>query len=540
MDKKLFTFKQFANEQEDPLVTGVTGSTDTPGKPETEREAKSRIATGIIKSLFGANVGLSGGVDSLIDQTKEVKESLPYRGCGASEPYKLEKNPISVMTIKILLNYLQEKKVGDYSKVIQELVEKRAVIIGIRNKLDVKKETSNQDRFTDALYFIPGNAKDGSGVTGPTGSTGSTGSTGTTLSDVWKNTKDAAVKYAENKKNKNKNESLGILEFIDRRISELENISESGLWSFEDFENINKERVFLIENRDLLESGEITGDEFIQLYEEGILGKVWGGLKSVGRGLVAGGKWVGKKLGLVGDDPKKNNQARTGDDDDDDDDSKSKATTTVPTGPTGPTERIPPASLGDKITPYQITTVPSLAYYGKKPMNPKGVGIKLPGQTLYIFQEGSLGSGTKYKMMVEGEPIKVGRYPIGVTKFESYKPAEVYTESCGMQIHRSSTKGVGICVGPWSAGCQVFADNEEWKDFISKAEKEQMNATKFYYGLIQLDDIPKEVMDDAMKGLVYQGAGVVASANTTGSTEATGSTGSNKKAKVLTNFGDIS
>ena len=530
MDKKLFTFKQFTNEQE--VVPGVTGSTDTPGKPETEREAKSRIATGIIKGLFGANVGLSGGVDSLIDQTKEVKESLPYRGCGASEPYKLEKNPISVMTIKLLLNYLQEKKVGDYSKVIEELGEKRAVIIGIRNKLDVEKETSNQDRFTDALYFIPGNAKDGSGVTGATGSGG--------VSQIWKNTKDAAIKYAENIKNKNKNESLRILEFIDQRILELENISESGLWSFEDFDNINKERVFLIENRDLLESGEITTDEFIQLYEDGLLGKIWGGIKAGAGAAWDGVKWVGKKIGLVDEDPKKDNKRRTDDDANDPDDNKSKSTTTVPTGPTGPTERIPPASLGDKITPYQITTVPSLAYYGKKPMNPKGVGIKLPGQTLYIFQESSLGSGTRYKMMVEGEPIKVGRYPIGVTKFESYKPAEVYTESCGMQIHRSSTKGVGICVGPWSAGCQVFADNEEWKDFISKAEKEQMNATKFYYGLIQLDDIPKEVMDDAMKGLAYQGAGVVASANTTGSTEATGSTGSDKKAKVLTNFGNIS
>jgi len=521
MDKKLFTFKQFTNEQEDSIVTGVTGSTNTPGKPETEREAKSRIATGIIKSLFGANVGLSGGVDSLIDQTKEVKESLPYRGCGASEPFTLDKTPLSVMTIKILLNYLQEKKVGDYSKVVTELNEKRAVIIGIRNKLDVKKETSNQDRFTDALYFIPGNAKDGSGVVSATGPTGPTGS-----SDPAK---------------QNKNESLRILEFIDRRISELENISESGLWSFEDFENINKERVFLIENRDLLESGEITGDEFIQLYEEGILGKIWGGIKK-------GAKWVGQKVGLVDEDPKKDNKRRS--DDDDSKSNKSQVTgatgatgAIVPTGPTGPTGQIPPASLGDKITPYQITTVPSLAYYGKKPMNPKGVGIKLPGQTLYIFQESSLGGGTKYKMMVEGEPIKVGRYPIGVTKFESYKPAEVYTESCGMQIHRSSTKGVGICIGPWSAGCQVFSDNEEWKDFISKAEKEQMNATKFYYGLIQLDDIPKEVMDDALKGLVYQGAGVVASANTTGSTGATGSTGSTgpaKKPKVLTNFGDIS
>ena len=417
------------------------------------------------------------------------------------------------MTIKILINYLQEKKVGDYSKVIEELNEKRAVIIGIRNKLDVKKETANQDRFTDALYFIPGNAKDGIGVVSATGPTGS--------SDPAK---------------QNKNESLIILEFIDQRILELENISESGLWSFEDFDNINKERVFLIENRNLLESGEISEGEFIQLYEEGILGKIWGGIKK-------GAKWVGQKVGLVDEDPKKDNKRRS---DDDDDDKSNKSQATGPTGaivPTGPTGPIPPASLGDKITPYQITTVPSLAYYGKKPMNPKGVGIKLPGQTLYIFQESSLGSGTRYKMMVEGEPIKVGRYPIGVTKFETYKPAEVYTESCGMQIHRSSTKGVGICVGPWSAGCQVFSDNEEWKDFISKAEKEQMNATKFYYGLIQLDDIPKEVMDDALKGLVYQGAGPIASANTTGSTGATGATGSTgpaKKPKVLTNFGDIS
>jgi hypothetical protein len=503
MDKKLFTFKQFINEQDDSILPGASGATD-PAKPETEREAKSRIATGIIKGLFGENVGLTGGVDSFIDQTKEVKESLPYRGCGASEPYRLEKTPLSVMTIKLLLNYLQEKKAGEYSRIINELNEKRSVIVGIRNNLSVKKETSNQDRFCDALYFIPGNAKDGTGSTGATGPTG-----------------------ASNLAKKNKNESLRILEFINQRILELENISESGLWSFEDFDNINKERVFLIENKDLLESGEITENEFIQLYEEGILGKIWGGVKGAA-------KWVGQKVGLVDEDPKKDNKRKSTDDDD------KSSKPSQQTGPTGPTGPIPPTDLGDKITPYQITTVPSLAYYGKKPMNPKGVGIKLPGDTLYILQESSLGSGTKYKMMVEGEPIKVGRYPIGVTKFESYKPAEVFTESCGMQIHRSSTKGVGICVGPWSAGCQVFADYAEWQDFIAKAEKEQMNATKFYYALIQLDDIPKEVMDNALKGLAYQGAEVVASASTEGGTGSTGSTGANKKPKVLTNFDDIS
>ena len=527
MEKKLFTFKQFINE-DDAVLPGTTGD---PGKPETEREAKSRIATDIIKGLFGDDVkGLTGGVDSLIDQTKEVKESLPYRGCGASEPYRLEKTPLSVMTIKLLLNYLQEKNVASYTRIITELNEKRSVIIGIRNNLSIKKETSNQDRFCDALYFIPGNAKDGSGSSSATGSTGSGAS-----SEIWKNTKDAAIKYAENIKNKNKNESFRILEFIDQRISELENISESVLLSFEDFDNINKERVFLIENRDLLESGEITTDEFIQLYEDGLLGKIWGGIKGAAGAAWDGVKWVGKKVGLVDEDPKKDK--KKSDDDDDDDDDADDGKSSQPTGPTGP---IPPSDLGDKITPYQITTVPSLAYYGKKPMNPKGVGIKLPGDTLYILQESSLGSGTKYKMLVEGEPIKVGRYPIGVTKFESYKPAEVFTESCGMQIHRSSTKGVGICVGPWSAGCQVFADYAEWKDFIAKAEKEQMNATKFYYALIQLDDIPKEVMESALKGLPYQGQGPVASENPTGATGTTGSDATGKKAKVLTNFDDIS
>lgn len=497
MDKKLFTFKQFLNEQ-DGSVPGVTGSTD-PGKPETEREAKSRIATNIIKSIFGDGMGLSGGVDSLIDQTKEVKESLPYKGCGASEPYKLDKNQISVMTIKLLLNYLQEKKVGDYSRIIKELIEKRSVIIGIRNKLSTKTETSNQDRFCDALYFIPSNAKDGTENAGTTGPT--------------------------NSNTQNSNESSEIIKFINTRLLELENISESELWAFEDFEKINLEKSFLINNLNLLKSKKISESKFIELYEDGVLGKIWGGIKK-------GAKWVGQKIGLVKDDPKKDKKRKSTDDND------NKSTqTNQSTGPTGPTGPIPPTDLGDKITPYQITTVPSLAYYGKKPMNPKGVGIKLPGDTLYIFQQSSLGSGTKYKMMVEGEPIKVGRYPIGVTKFETFKPAEVFTESCGMQIHKSSTKGVGICVGPWSAGCQVFADNKEWEDFISKAEKERMNATKFYYALIQLDDIPKEVMDNALKGLVYQGQGPVASENPTG---ATGATGPAKKAKVLTNFGNIS
>ena len=106
MERKVLSFRQFLNEEETAGATGstTTASSQNPSRPETEREAKSRIAKSIVQSIFG-DMGTTGGVDSYIEQTKEVKESLPYKGCGTSEPYKLEKTPLSVMTIKLLLNY---------------------------------------------------------------------------------------------------------------------------------------------------------------------------------------------------------------------------------------------------------------------------------------------------------------------------------------------------------------------------------------------------------------------------------------------------
>lgn len=363
MKKNIFSFKNFINEQETDDNQNVISS-DTSGKPETEREAKSRIAAGLVRSLFGGLGELTGSVDSQIKLTEEVKESEPYKGCGIDTPYKIEKTPISVDAFKIILEYLNKKGIGDYSRSIKELKEKRALIIGIRNSIEVKKQSSNQDRFIDALYFIPGGAK-----------------TGEELS----------------KKNPN----------------------ESKVYSFNDFSKL-EEDVFNIFKKDSKKS-------------------------------------------------KSDNK-----------------------------------SVGDKFIPYQITTVPSLAFYGKEPLNPKGVAIKLPGDTLYYLKENTLPDGT-YKMMVEGEKVKVGRYPIGITKFETYKPADVDEEKTAMEIHRSSTKGVGVCVGPWSAGSQVFSDYEEYKEFISKAEKESMNAGKFIYALIQLDDI-KDIIDNAMKGIPYSGS----------------------------------
>lgn len=362
MRKPLLSFDKFIYEQ----TVAATGDSPDTQKPETDRETKSRIAAGLVRSLFGGVGGLDSGIDSNIEATKEVKASLPYKGCGATEPFKLERTPITPESFKIILNYLQEKKAGDYSRSIKELNENRSIVIGIRNKINIKKESANQDRFCDALYFIPGGSKPDDNLT-------------------------ASAK-------------------------------ESRILPFSNFNKISED--------------------------------------------------------IIKDQVKNKSVA--------------------------------PLNTGIKLTPYQITTVPSLAYYGNKPLNPKGTGIKMPGDTLFYLKEYTLGHGT-YKMMVEGEKVKVGRYPVGVTKMETYKPGDVFTENCGMEIHRSSTSGIGVCIGPWSAGCQVFSDYNEFKEFISKAEKEQMNAGKFIYALIELDDIPDSVMSDAMKGIASNAASAASS-----------------------------
>jgi hypothetical protein len=60
-------------------------------------------------------------------------------------------------------------------------------------------------------------------------------------------------------------------------------------------------------------------------------------------------------------------------------------------------------------------------------------------------------------------------------------------EATGMQIHRSSTGNTeGICVGPWSAGCQVLAKGSDFDSLISMCE--ETGQDKFIYALFQEDD----------------------------------------------------
>ena len=52
-----------------------------------------------------------------------------------------------------------------------------------------------------------------------------------------------------------------------------------------------------------------------------------------------------------------------------------------------------------------------------------------------------------------------------------------------------------------------------------------MNASKFLYGLIQLDDIPEEVLKSALIGLPYTGQQPVVAQNTSGAAPVAANTG---------------
>jgi len=297
--KRLKKFQQFILEQEE-------AGTST----ETDAQAKSRIARSLIKSIFGGDIK-GVGVDSLIDDTDETKESLPYKGCGRSAPYQINKQDLPVSFFSGIMKSLQDKNGLDYSRASNDLENGKGIIVGIRNRLETKKQEG--DAFCDALYFIP---------------------------------------------------------------------------------------------------------------------------------------------------------------------EKSKPE--------------------DIISPYQITTCPSLAYYGNKPLSSQGTAIKAPGDFLYLLRENELKHG-KYKMLIEGEPSKFYRYAKGTTKFETYKPGEMKTESIGLLIHRSS-KNKGVCVGPWSGGCQVFDELSKFDEFIKKLESQSSNQGRFYYSLIEMDSIPEDIFDKLAKG----------------------------------------
>lgn len=116
--------------------------------------------------------------------------------------------------------------------------------------------------------------------------------------------------------------------------------------------------------------------------------------------------------------------------------------------------------LGWKGFEYPATTDPG-TYYLKNPMNVDGTAILIFGQYKYKI---GLHQG-KYKALVQRGKVDVLRdYNRNATL--DFLNGKKYSGFFGINIHRANPSGKSANVDKWSAGCQVFADSNDFNHFL--------------------------------------------------------------------------
>jgi hypothetical protein len=129
---------------------------------------------------------------------------------------------------------------------------------------------------------------------------------------------------------------------------------------------------------------------------------------------------------------------------------------------------------------YKMTTLAGL-HWMKNPMNPKGCAILKEGRYSKTWQIG-LHNG-KYKALVQRKPVQVYRD----NDKDSVYDFDVPTDKglFGINIHRASAFNILDKVGKNSAGCQVFQDPKDFKEFMALVAKSEKNwGNSFTYTLI--------------------------------------------------------
>ena len=154
---------------------------------------------------------------------------------------------------------------------------------------------------------------------------------------------------------------------------------------------------------------------------------------------------------------------------------------------------------------FPATTDPG-TYWLQNPMSPQGTAILKQGQYKGAYQIG-LHRG-KYYALVQSKPVTVLRdYDRNaILDFWNGKPE---SGMFGINIHRASVNGTTKSVDSYSAGCQVFANINEFNLFMQLCEKhKQLYGNSFTYTLIDKRAIAREQKKTMAVSLAGIGAGL--------------------------------
>lgn len=134
---------------------------------------------------------------------------------------------------------------------------------------------------------------------------------------------------------------------------------------------------------------------------------------------------------------------------------------------------------------YAITTDPGI-YYMKNLMNKKGTAILVPNQYKSTFKLG-LHQG-KYKALVQNKTVKVYRDKNKNAVYD-YNSGTVDEGIFGINIHKAGKESKQV--DKWSAGCQVFANEYDFNEFIALCEMQVSHnmGNSFTYTLLNENDL---------------------------------------------------
>ncbi len=138
---------------------------------------------------------------------------------------------------------------------------------------------------------------------------------------------------------------------------------------------------------------------------------------------------------------------------------------------------------------YKVTTDPG-TFWLRNPMQPQGTAILAQGQYKGAYRIG-LHQG-KYKALVQSKPITVIRDYDRDAKLD-FKNGTKSKGMYGINIHRASLNGITKQVDKYSAGCQVFSNINEFKEFLILCEKHlSLYGNSFTYTLIDFRAVKRQ------------------------------------------------
>jgi hypothetical protein len=133
---------------------------------------------------------------------------------------------------------------------------------------------------------------------------------------------------------------------------------------------------------------------------------------------------------------------------------------------------------------YRATTEPG-SYYMYTVPNKIGTAIMVPGQYRGAYKIGK--HQGKYKALVQVKPVKVYR-DANKDSYYDMEPETIQNGVFGINIHKAGNASKRI--DKWSAGCQVIANDDNFRAFMQLCEKAaKIYGDTFTYTLINEEDL---------------------------------------------------